>query len=119
MQYQSIPMGIYQDILCRRFVEAQSWWGTKKTEALWGQFLYLVEKHGIAPNDSDPHTVVDNYVVNSEIVSREDYENNRYPIRLFGCESFEDLCEKSIIHNNEYAMINISLNFLKPIKKPE
>ena len=111
MKTQIIPMDIYIDMLDDRFGQAQEWWGTPKTKALWGEYLELIKRVGIAPNDSDPKVVVDNYVVNSEIVSREDFKEGRFPAYCTECQTFEDLCKKAIIHNKDYAMMQVSVNF--------
>lgn len=109
--FVKVSLSDYSDMLENRFVYAQNWWGSEGTESLW----YLVKDLILesAPYmDSDktsPHYLVDNYVVNSEIVSREEFEDENYYIsNRDKYETFEEYAEnEATLWNEDFALINL------------
>ena len=102
---QQIPMDIYADMLDDRFRLAQEWLGDDKTAALWSEYLELIKECGVSPEHADPKEVVDNYVVNSEIVSREEWERGEYPTYSTAYETWDEVCGNAIVSNDEYALM--------------
>lgn len=109
-QFVKISVDMYADMLEARFCEAQNLWGSEKTKALWGDVKDLILENApyMDPDNTNPSYIVDNYVVNSEIVSREDWENDDYYIT--GKEKYEDFDDYAdnvgYVRNGDYVLIN-------------
>lgn len=102
MMYIQIPVDYYLDLLNDRFgvCEKRGWVGDAQRE-LWPQVLDLISEVGVAPEHSDPSYVVDNYCVNGEFISREDFEENPdwYP----SYSDWDDVRDNALVSNDDYA----------------
>lgn len=106
-----IDSDVYSEILDDRFNSAQEWWGDEKTEALWPLFRDLICEVGIKPDKANPKYVVDNFVVNSEIISKDEFLDENYSSYYYNKYDgdWNALCEDAIVCDGNYAMMQISL----------
>ena len=109
--FVKISLDDYSDMLDERFRDAQKWWGSEKTAALWEYVKdYILE---CAPymdeNKTAPKYIVDNYVVNSEIVSREEFETEDYYIsNREDYETFDEYAlNVGILYTEDYVLLNL------------
>ena len=56
---------------------------------------------GVDPKNSSPSYIVDNYCVNGEFISREDFEAN--PDRYSSYDDWSDVQDNALVSNEEYA----------------
>lgn len=110
---RTIKMDIdsYMELLDERFSYAQENWGDEKTKHCWEMFRNYIEDiaEDLNPQYTSPTYLVDNFVVNSELVSRDEFEkdwNNDFG----NYETFADYCEKNaVLYNEDYAIINLGI----------
>ena len=102
MKYVEILMDDYIQLLEDRFevCEARGWVGNA-ARILFPQILDLISEVGVDPENSSPSIVVDNYCINGEFISREDFEANPdwYP----SYEDWNDVQDNALVSNNMYA----------------
>lgn len=107
----TITNNIYEQMLNDRFRDMQASYGDYKTKAMWDMVLDLLVDTAFCrkPEDNDPYVLVDNYIVNSEIVSREEFEDPNYYITdRDQYEDFEQYAqENGIVYNDDYVVINL------------
>lgn len=102
MKYIQIPVEDYLDMLENRFeVCKQRGWVGEAEESLFPQFLDIIEDAGVDPEYSSPSVVVDNYCVNGEFISREDFE--KHPDLYPYYEDWDDVQDNAFISNDEFA----------------
>lgn len=103
MEYQQIPMHIYIDLLDDRynFVRDHFHWGNEASDALLPQLMEFIEEVGVSPENSDPKFVIDNYCINGEFISREQFEEN--PDFYSSYEDWDEVREDAIFSDNHYA----------------
>lgn len=100
---------VWKNAVEARWAQAFDWWGSEKEEALWPQVFDLLKAEMARGEirDPDPHVLVDNYLVNSEIVERDGFlvngEWHFYYKKYDG--SWERLCEDAIVHDDHYALM--------------
>lgn len=102
MRYIQISTDYYLDLLRDRFeVCKDRGWVGDAAEALFDQMLDLIDEVGVAPENSDPSYVVDNYCVNGEFISREDFEENLDWYSSY--EDWDEVRDNALFSNDEYA----------------
>ena len=101
------------DALQARYDNVKELWGGDAAHQLWEQALSMVEECGIGDNVTSPSIFVDNYLINSEFVSKEDDKN-----WWLDCDSDEltedDINEKwqeyvinnACLYNDNYACLS-------------
>lgn len=102
MRYIQIPVEDYLEMLEQRFeVCKQRGWVGDAQESLFPQVLDLIEEVGVSPENSSPSYIIDNYCVNGEFISREDFEENPdwYP----SYDDWSDVQDNALVSNEEYA----------------
>ena len=110
---RTIKMDIdsYTKLLDERFEYAQKQWGNDKTEHCWEMFRNYIEEIAdeLNPQYTSPSYIVDNFVINSDLVSREEFEKDCN--NVFGnYETFADYCENNaVLYNDDYAIINLGI----------
>lgn len=102
MQFVEILMDDYIQLLEERFevCEARGWVGDAQRE-LFPQVLDLISEVGVDPEKSSPSYVVDNYCVNGEFISREDFEEN--PDWYSSYDDWDDVRDNALFSNDDYA----------------
>lgn len=106
-----ITRDVFEDMLDDRFNYAQETWGDNKTKAMWEYVepVIMDTLDAILLEHRSPKYIVDNYIVNSEIVSREEFEDPNYCIPTrdqYSC--FEDYAEnEGIIYDEDFVVINL------------
>lgn len=102
MKYVEILMDDYIQLLEDRFkvCEARGWVGDAARN-LFPQILDLIEEVGVDPENSSPSIVVDNYCVNGEFISREDFEAHPDWYRRY--EDWNYVQDNALVSNDEYA----------------
>ena len=101
------------DALQSRYDNVKELWGGEAAHQLWKQALSMVEECGIGDDVTSPSYFVDNYLINSEFVSKED------DIQFWlGCSSDElsqdeineewlDYCQNNAcLYNDDYACLS-------------
>lgn len=103
-----------------RFDDVKSQWGNDASEALWEQALDLVSECGLGGNITSPSAYVDNYLINGEFVSRENFYKSdcaSYDIELtdeqneqgsyieLTEEQWELVTQDALIYNDDYACL--------------
>lgn len=103
MKYQEIPMYLYIELLDDRynFVRDKFGWGDSATDSLWPDLMEYIEQVGVPADNADPKYIVDNYCVNGEFISREDFEENLDWYSSY--EDWDEVRENALISNDEYA----------------
>lgn len=102
MIYIQIPVEDYLEMLEQRFeVCKQRGWVGEAQEELFPQFFGLIGEVGFDPENSSPSIVVNNYCVNGEFISREDFEANPdwYP----SYDDWSDVQDNALVSNDDYA----------------
>lgn len=101
----SIPMSDYIELLEERFKTAPQDWHSEAADSLWPQYIELIEDAGPGQNTS-PSYVVDNYLINGEFVSKEDWSES-YPEAYRRHQgNWEQFCEnEALIYNDLHALI--------------
>ena len=100
---------VWESAVEARWAQAFEWWGSEKEEALWPQVFELLKAEMVRGEieDPDPLSLVDNYLVNSEIVDldgfSEDGEWRHYYGKYDG--SWKNLCDDAIVHDGRYALM--------------
>lgn len=105
MEYVQILMDDYIQLLEERFdvCKARGWVGDAERE-LFPEVLELISDAGIDPDHSAPSYVVDNYCVNGEFISRDDFEKN--PDYYPSYEDWDDVCDNALVSNDNYACMS-------------
>ena len=100
------------DALQARYDEVSGLWASYAAHDLWQQALGKVEECGIGDNITSPSIFVDNYLINSEFVSKEDDKQ-----LWLDCdcetlsekeidEKWQEYCERNAcLYNKNYACI--------------
>lgn len=99
------------ELLDERFECAQERWGNDKTKHCWEMIRNYIEDiaEDINPQYTAPSYIVDNFVVNSDLVSREEFEKN-WNNEFENYESFAEYCENNaVLYNEDYAIINLGI----------
>lgn len=102
-------VGVWENAVEARWDLASDWWGSEKERALWPQVFELLKAEMACREirDPDPHALVDNYLINSEIVDRDGFsevgEWRFYYKKYDG--SWERLCKDAIVHDEHYALM--------------
>ena len=104
MKYQEIPMYIYISLLDDRynFVRDKFGWGDSATDSLWPALIEYIEELGVPAENADPKYIVDNYCVNGNFISREDFDADPDSYLYYG-NTWQDICDNALIYNDEYA----------------
>lgn len=101
----SIPMSDYIELLEERFKTAPKDWHSEAADSLWPQYIELIEDAGPGEHTA-PSYVVDNYLVNGEFVSKEDWAESYSKSYEQYAGNWEQFCEdRAIIYNDSYALI--------------
>ena len=103
-----VPYEFVEDALCNRFdICRERGWVSDAAEALWEQALELVEFCGLGSNCTSASLFVDNYCINGEFYSKDEWLEQNYPdeesedVRQHLWEKF---CEyECVLYNDEYA----------------
>lgn len=106
MKTVTISMDAYLQCLQDRYDNAPSNWKGAADRALFPLLLKLIEDTGVDPEHSDPSEIVDNFLVNGEMVYREDWD--RYYSRVYNKYDgdWEEFCENEcLLYDNMYACI--------------
>lgn len=116
----TVPIDFVIAALESRYDEVKSQWGNDASEALWEQALTLVAECGLGSNISSPSYFVDNYLINGEFVSRENFyksDCDSYGIELteeqneqgsyieLNDEQWEQVTQDALIYNDDYACL--------------
>lgn len=102
MKFIQIPVEDYLKMLEQRFeVCKQRGWVDEMQEDLFPQVLDLIKENGVDPEKSSPSYIVDNYCVNGEFISREDFEAN--PDWYSSYDDWSDVQDNALVSNDEYA----------------
>ena len=99
----------YSNLLLDRFEELKKrGWVGEAEEQLFPYFLGYLRDIGEISGDPDPSVIVDNFCVNAEIISREDFENNPQDYSYYG-ETWDDIMYEAIIvpETEEYAVMQL------------
>lgn len=103
MKYQEIDIDTYCDLLRDRYNECGSW-HSDAADSLFENLLDIISECGVPRENASPMYIVDNYLVNGEFVSREQFEND--PEYYHGSyQSWEDVCDNAFIYNDNYACL--------------
>ena len=107
-----VPAQFIIDALQARYDEVSGLWASEAAHDLWQKALDVVQECGIGDNVTSPSIFVDNYLINSEFVSKD--EDKQW---WLGCEyetlsekeideKWEDYCKKNAcLYNKSYACI--------------
>ena len=98
-----ILMDDYIELLENRYNQVQQWHSTAAQE-LWENFLNLIRECPPTPEQSHPWNIVDNYLINGEFVSKENWEGDYYHKKY---QTWDNLCEDAIVYNDEYALMQM------------
>ena len=83
--------------LIARYEEVKDTWGGQASDSLWEQFLDVILDCGSLLGT--PSSIVDNYLVNGDFISRTDEEE------YLTDDKWEAFCEYNcFIYNNEHAL---------------
>ena len=69
-----ISMACYIGLLDERLKYANDMWGGEESIALAPKLLDLIENVGGLSGDNDPDVIADNFVVNGEFISKEEFK---------------------------------------------
>ena len=111
------------DALQERYDNVKDLWGGEAAHELWEQALSMVEECGIGDDVTSPSYFVDNYLINSEFVSKEEdknwwldceYENLSDDDKEFYEfeeeyieQKWKEYCsENAMLYNDEYACLS-------------
>lgn len=104
----SIPMEDYIEILRDRY-QMHKEWQTEGNRALLDQYLDLIADSGLG-SETSPSVVMDNYMVNGEIVSKNEFTaTGNYSNKFEEYDgNWEDFCEnEGVIYNDEYCALSL------------
>lgn len=111
--FVKISVDDYDYLLDKSFEASKAEWGGDATIALWDQVKQLILDiaPNLEPDHNSPGYVVDNYLVNSDMVSREEFEDPNYFIFDRDVyDSFEEYAQKNgVVWNENYVCLNLGL----------
>ena len=101
----SIPMSYYIELLEERFKTVPQDWHSEAADSLWPQYIELIEEVGPGEHAA-PSYVVDNYLINGEFISKQDWAES-YPEGYKKYQgNWEQFCQNEAnIYNDSYALI--------------
>lgn len=105
MKYVQILMDDYLQLLEERFevCESCNWVGDAERE-LFPLVLDLISEVGVDPEKSAPSYVVDNFCVNGEFISREDFEE--HPDWYSSYDDWDEVRDDALVSTDDYACMS-------------
>lgn len=108
--YIQITTDTFETMLDRQFKYAQEHWGNYKTEAMWPivKDMMIDAADCRKPEHNDPSYLVDNYVINAEIISRDEFEDPDFYIS--DRDEYEDFAGYAEAHGllwtDDYVLVH-------------
>lgn len=105
MEYVQILMDDYLQLLEERFevCESRNWVGDAERE-LFPLVLDLISEVGVDPEKSAPSYLVDNFCVNGEFISREEFEE--HPDWYSSYDDWDEVCDNALVSTDDYACMS-------------
>lgn len=100
-----ISMSCYLGLLEERLKYANEMWGGEESVALAPKLMELIEDVGGIGRDNDPDVIADNFVVNGEFVSKEEFKQGGEAEGYFEQYNgnWQALCDDALVYDDKYA----------------
>lgn len=105
MEYVQISMDDYLQLLEDRFevCDDRGWVGDAARE-LFPLVLDLISEVGVDPKNSAPSYVVDNFVINGDFISREEFEE--HPNLYSSYDDWDEVRDDALVSTDDYACMS-------------
>ena len=102
-------LSFWEEALQQRFDEMKECWGGPEHTALWPKLYERMKEdaHEGCMSEMDVNVLVDNFLVNGEIVEREEFKEGgqwEYYWKKYGGE-WNSCCEDAIVYDDNYALL--------------
>ena len=101
----AISMSTYISLLEKELKEANDRWGNEASIALAPKLIELIEDVGELGQNNDPDYIADNFVVNGEFISKDEFTEDGpyagYFTRYNG--DWQALCDDAVVYDENYA----------------
>jgi len=68
-----IDFDVYEELLDHRYNEVYDSWGSELSDELYPLLKETLKECPPSPENTDPKNIIDNFLVNGELISRDDF----------------------------------------------